>query len=416
MRLPSLKRNISGLFILHAVGFVLTFAAIPYLTRVLGVEGWGRLVFVQIIISYLCWMTNWGYYLGGTKSVAASRESSVETNNIFSTIWTSQLLITLVVTAIFALILFNFSFFRADLYLYLSGILVIFGNLMMPLWFLNGLEKIVESSAIQIFVKCLALPLYYFFIDGKDNIHLYFLINGCVAIFVGIAMFIWMRACLKVAYVFPTFKAVVSVTKDNASLFMSTILANINTSIIPYSLGIYAGDQALGVFNIADRMRGAAVQILHPVSHALFPRMGYLMKNDKTAAKLLLQRSGRLLMLFSGLLSFGLFIFAGDIVQLVAGPEFLQATVLLQILAISPLISTAISFLIYQILVPAGLDSIYLRAIAIMTLFSLVLSFPVLVAWGPLGSTSLVILIEIIGLLLLMRLGYKTLIKSFWVV
>ena len=120
-------------------------------------------------------------------------------------------------------------------------------------------------------------------------------------------------------------------------------------------------------------------------------------------------------MLFSGLLSFGLFIFAVDIVQLVAGPEFLQAAVLLQILAISPLISTAISFLIYQILVPAGLDSIYLRAVAIMTLLSLVLSFPVLVAWGPLGSTSLVILIEIIGLLLLTRLGYKTLIKKVWV-
>ena len=131
MQLPNLKRNISGLFLLHFASFILTFAAIPYLTRVLGLEGWGKLVFVQITISYLCWVTNWGYYLGGTKSVAASRSDSAKINKIYSSILTSQILITILVSSIFVCILFNSSLFRDDLYLYLSGMLVVFGNAIM---------------------------------------------------------------------------------------------------------------------------------------------------------------------------------------------------------------------------------------------------------------------------------------------
>ena len=285
---------------------------------------------------------------------------------------------------------------------------------MMPLWFLNGLEKIVESSAIQIFIKSLTLPLYFFLIDGQDSISLYFVINGCVAIFTGMAMLCWMKVSLKVDFVLPTFKDVVLVTKENTSLFMSTILANLNTSIIPYSLGIFAGDHALGLFNIADRMRGAAVQVLHPVSHALFPRMGYLMKNDRPVAKLLLLRSGKILMLLSSFLGLGLFLFAEDIVLLVGGQNFQQAKILLQILAISPLISTGISFLVYQIIIPAGFDSIYLKVIIVMSLCSLIFSAPVLLLWGSIGSTVLVILIEVLGFLLLTVLSYKKFSKRFW--
>jgi len=409
MQLPNLKRNISGLFLLHFASFILTFAAIPYLTRVLGLEGWGKLVFVQITISYLCWVTNWGYYLGGTKSVAASRSDSAKINKIYSSILTSQILITILVSSIFVCILFNSSLFRDDLYLYLSGMLVVFGNAIMPLWFLNGLEKIIEASAIQVFIKGLTLPLYLFFIVSVDDISLYFVINGCVSIFVGVAMLIWIKVGLRVTYVLPSFKEVIAVTKDNIYLFMSTILANINTSIVPYSLGIFIGDQALGLFNIADRMRGAAVQILHPISHGLFPRMGYLMNNDISEAKLLLLKSGKLLILLAFFLSLGLFVFAENIVYLVAGQGFIQATVLLKILSISPLISTALSFVIYQIVVPAGLDSIYLRTILIMTIFTLICAIPVLLLWGLIGSTVLVVSIEFAGLLLLLRLGYKKL-------
>jgi len=379
---------------------VLTFAAIPYLTRVLGVSGWGKLVFIQISLSYLCWFINWGFYLGGTKSIAAFRDNIDKKNNIFSAIWTSQLLITLVVSFIFIVLISNIDFFYKDYFLYLSGLLVIIGNLLMPLWYLNGIEKIVESSFAQILVKFFSLPLYIYFINEPNDISRYFIINGSVAILVGLAMLLWMHIRLRVVYLLPSFYEVIKITKENSSLFLSTILANVNTSIVPYSLGFYSGDEALGLFNIADRMRGAAVQILHPISHALFPRMGYLMANDRYSAKILLKKSGIILTVLSLILSIILFIFSNNIVHLVAGIEFQNAGILLKILAVSPLITTLSSFLIYQIIIPEGFDSSYLIGISTMGFISLLFAIPILIFYGTYGSAMLVVAVEVMGLML----------------
>ena len=379
---------------------MLTFAAIPYLTRVLGVSGWGKLVFIQISLSYLCWFINWGFYLGGTKSIAAFRDNIDKKNNIFSAIWTSQLLITLVVSFIFIVLISNIDFFYKDYFLYLSGLLVIIGNLLMPLWYLNGIEKIVESSFAQILVKFFSLPLYIYFINEPNDISRYFIINGSVAILVGLAMLLWMHIRLRVVYLLPSFYEVIKITKENSSLFLSTILANVNTSIVPYSLGFYSGDEALGLFNIADRMRGAAVQILHPISHALFPRMGYLMANDRYSAKILLKKSGIILTVLSLILSIILFIFSNNIVHLVAGIEFQNAGILLKILAVSPLITTLSSFLIYQIIIPEGFDSSYLIGISTMGFISLLFAIPILIFYGTYGSAMLVVAVEVMGLML----------------
>ena len=223
-------------------------------------------------------------------------------------------------------------------------------------------------------------------------------------------MLSWMRFKLRVIFVLPSLQEVVNTTKENFSLFLSTVLASVSTTIIPYALGVFSGDKALGLFNIADRMRGAAVQILHPISHALFPRMGYLIaNNEKESVKRLLFRSGTILMLLSSLLSIILFIFSRDIVLLVAGEEFVGAIPLLQILAISPIITTISSFLIYQIIIPEGLDSTYLSTITAVVLLSLLFVMPVLIFYGLHGATTLVVFVEIVGLILLVKLGYKRL-------
>jgi len=147
-------------------------------------------------------------------------------------------------------------------------------------------------------------------------------------------------------------------------------------------------------------MRGAAVQILHPISHALFPRMGYLMANDRYSAKILLKKSGIILTVLSLILSIILFIFSDNIVYLVAGIEFQNAGILLKILAVSPLITTLSSFLIYQIIIPEGFDSSYLIGISTMGLISLLFAIPILIFYGTYGSAMLVVAVEVIGLML----------------
>ena len=160
-----LSSNIFGLFLVHGVGLILLFAAIPHLTRVFGPEGWGQIVFVQVVINYLCWVSNWGFYLGGTKSISVHRDCSIKTSEIFSHIWSAQVLLACVGSIFLAVIVLSVPYFKGDTSLFLFGILIICGNVLMPLWYINGLEKVVSSALAQMAVKGIALPFIFIFIN-----------------------------------------------------------------------------------------------------------------------------------------------------------------------------------------------------------------------------------------------------------
>ena len=407
--LPNLRTNILGLFTLHGFGFLITFASISYLTNIFGVSGWGKIVFVQLVLNYVCWITNWGFYLGGTKTIASFRGKPGEINNFLSNGLGAQLFLTVFAIFVLSLFVLFIDILRADKVIYFSGLLVVIGNLLMPLWFLNGLEKIIESSVIQLTVKSLSLIFYFLFIKNQSQIYLYFLINGSLMIFVGVLLLIWINFGIGCKIKRPHIPCVLKIIKDNTSLFMSTIVANINTSIIPFSIGIIVGEQSLGYFNIADRMRTAAVQVLHPISHALFPRMGYLMANARSEAKKLAIKSGFILGCLSLLLSFLLLIFSQDIVFFIAGEKFSGSILILQIIAFSPFLTTLYAFFVYQLAIPAGLNSIYLLSVMMMSALNGIAIVPALYHFGLMGAAILVILIEFCGLALLV---YLTLLKK----
>ena len=140
-KLRGLSYNILSLSILQVINFTLTMVSLPYLTRVLKVESWGKVVFCMIIINYLVWFSNWGFYVGTTKNIAACRDFKEKVNSVFSATWCSQWLLTLM--SCFVLVLISF-WYREYALILISGIGIIIGNAMMPIWFLNGLELIRE--------------------------------------------------------------------------------------------------------------------------------------------------------------------------------------------------------------------------------------------------------------------------------
>ena len=74
----------------------------------------------------------------------------------------------------------------------------------------------------------------------------------------------------------------------SSKLFYSTILGSFINSSLPLILSILLGKQQLGIYNIADRIKGISVQLVHPITHSLFPRMSKeYSKNKKSANNLL---------------------------------------------------------------------------------------------------------------------------------
>ena len=322
----SLKNNVLSLGVLQALNFGVTLLTLPYLTRVFGVAVWGKIVFAQLIIGYMVWITNWGFHLGVTKKISINRIDQKKISTIFSVAWVAQFFLTFILFLTFFGFLFFSSLTNPEKFIYLSVSGLLIGNFLTPLWFFNGLEKMRETAFIQIGTKILALPFIFIFVLNKEDVITYLLINSFSAIIFGVLTICWIFRSGLIRWKTPKFASVIKVIYDDYPLFTSTLWANLNSSLVPTVLGIFSGSVELGYYNLADRLRGAAVMIFHPISHALFPRMCHLWHYNKSYAIALLRPIGIFMVAFSLCMSLILFFFPKNILMLMGGTDFLNGT------------------------------------------------------------------------------------------
>jgi len=389
MHRPRLLHNIASLGILHAANAALVLITIPFLTRVFGAEGWGQIAFVQIVVNYLIWFANWSFYLSATKKIASNRNDLAQVQAIYSTTLSSQWILTLGAVLLLTILVVVLPTFRAQATLYQLGAGLLIGNALQPLWFFNGMERVKESAVVQLATKLLALPAIFLLIHDRSDAYILFLANAFSAVLTGLGCLYWIKHKYKVRFKVVSVARIIAELREGFSLFVSTLWANIYSSIIPMGLGILSGPSQLGYYNLADRVRGAAIQLIHPVTHALFPRMCHLFDSSPSEARKLLQKSGLIILSIVLVISAVIYVFAEPIILVLAGAEFISSVSILKVLALTvPIIATS-EFLIYQWLIPTGQNKRLTISKLYSLLTTLILVYPVILLGGPLGATWL---------------------------
>ena len=98
MNKPNLIHNIFALGSIEVTNILLPMLTVPYVTRVLGLEAWGQLAFVQIVLSYFSLVINWGFSWRATQKVSALRDDITQLSTIFMATWMAQWFLALLVS------------------------------------------------------------------------------------------------------------------------------------------------------------------------------------------------------------------------------------------------------------------------------------------------------------------------------
>lgn len=389
LRNNNILANIFGLGIFKIFNILITFATLPYLLRVIGVEQWGTVIFVQLITNYMIWFVNWGFYYGATRRISQKRDIVDERTLLFSEIWLAQLFLTIAVVFVF-LIFLIFSPMALDVrVLYISSIGLIIGNFLTPLWYLNGLELVKESEFMLLLNKLLVLPFLYFFVTSNDDGYLYLLLNSFSSVLVGCYCILWLRKRDLFFFTKPELKKVFNVISLDFIFFVNSFLYTFNSSIVPFILGANSNMSQLGYYNVAERVRGLAVTCLQPITHALFPRMCYLFSTDTKSAQKMLRVSSVGISFLAVVISLIMFFCAEQIVIFVGGGEYAGSIQVLKVMSVSAFIVTVSSFLTDQIIIPNNWQRIISYAIFTSSIFTAALVYPVTNEFGSLGGAWL---------------------------
>ncbi|AEF53550.1 oligosaccharide flippase family protein [Marinomonas posidonica] len=388
--------NIFGLGIVKMLNIIITFATLPYLLRVMGAEKWGEVVFVQLLINYMVWFVNWGFYYGATRRISQKRDSLKERTLLFSEAWFAQLILSIFVLFFFLMTIFFMPLDFDIKILYFSSIGLIVGNFLTPLWYLNGLELVKESEFMLFLNKLLVLPFIYLFVLSDRDAYLYLLLNSLSSVIVGIYCIYWLKKRDLFSIVNPKLQRIYGVVSSDFIFFANGFLYTLNSSIVPFFLGASSNMSELGYYNLAERVRGVAGTCLQPVTHALFPRMCYLFSTNTKAAQKMLIISGGGISCCALLISLVMFCFSSEIVVLMGGGDYNDSVYVLKIMSFSAFFVTLSSFITDQVIIPNNWQKIISYAILISSVFMFILVYPIVSDFGSSGGAWLFLLSQVL--------------------
>ena len=381
-----LIHNIAALGSVQVAGYLLPLITVPYVTRVLGVEAWGTVALVQVVIGYFTLVTNWGFSMSGTRKVAAHRDDTERVSATFLAAWAAQWLLCVAAIILLVLLVLFVPFFSQYAMYYFWGIGGIISNVLFPVWFLNGLERMKQIAIIQIASRAAAIPLIFLFVHRPEDAPLMLAIGATTGILGGSATLVWIKKNIGLTWRCPSMASIVAELREGASIFGSTVWISLYTTLTPTILGLFAGASAVGYYALADRARQLAQSALTPISQALFPRMSHLFKEDSRQARLLLWRSSKIIVLISSSASLSLWFLAEYIVLILAGEQFRPAITVLKCLASLPFIISLSNIFGIQVMLPNYQTGAFNRILGVAGALSLCMITPLILWKGAEGA------------------------------
>ncbi len=389
-----LIRNIGATGTLQLVNYALPFITLPYLTRTVGVDAWGKLAYTQLIISYLAIIANWGFPISATRLIATLRNDNAALVENIRSIWTAQLLLTAALaTATLPVLLIPNLKEQAEYVIW--GSIALITSMFFPSWAFQGLEHLRESAIFQISGRLAATLGTFLMVHQPSDAPLALAVIAIGNALAALVAQSWLRRKMGLKFRLSSWSAAKKALSANASVFIGTAWISIYTSAVPALLGILAGPTASAIFLLADRARNAGQAICAPVSTAIFPRLSYLFHVDPRRARELAQVSVICLVTASTAASLTLFFLADPIVQLLGGRDYSGSADVLRWLSALPVLIAISNLFGIQIMIPNQRHSAFNKIVATAALLAALIGPPLIITNGPSGAAIALLICEL---------------------
>ncbi|HDL8785172.1 TPA: oligosaccharide flippase family protein, partial [Yersinia enterocolitica] len=185
-----LRRNIFSLLLLQGSNYIIPLLTLPYLTRVLGVEGFGVYSLTLSLAQYFVILIDFGFNLSASKKIAEHQDDPEYISKIFFETLISKSILCLVSIVIVVLLLATNSHAVIQREL-IYTVLMLIGTTLMPVWFFQGIEKLSIVTNLMIVAKLSMLPLFFIFVDNDADVKYAVMIQSSMNLVAGIIAIIY---------------------------------------------------------------------------------------------------------------------------------------------------------------------------------------------------------------------------------
>jgi PST family polysaccharide transporter len=268
-----LAQNFLSLSVLQGMNYLLPLITLPYLFRVLGAEKFGLIMFAQAFIQYFNSTVDFGFNLSATKKIACHRDDREKVSEIFSAVMIIKVALVALSFALLVLIVYSFGRFKSESAVYLLTFGIVMGNVLFPVWFFQGIEKMGHITIANTFSRLIFTSAIFIFVTSPSDYLLVpvfnslgFMAGGGVALYIATAKF-------KVGFVAPGWRAIKKNFLGSTHFFLSKMTESMKVSSNAFVIGLFAGNSVVGYYVAAEKLYAALRYLYAPLVNALYPYM-----------------------------------------------------------------------------------------------------------------------------------------------
>ena len=357
--------NFSYLSILQVFTILFPLLTYPYLLRVIGLELYGVIVFAQAIINYVSLVINFGFNMSVARKVAVYKEDKVLLSRIVSSTYLCKLILWLICLVVYLLIISLVPFFKDYYWVYVLSFLLTFNELLLPIWFFQGIEKMKYITIVNLSARLLFVVAIFLFVREREDYLWVPLLNGIGAMLAG---------CLSLYIVLGKERINLSVIpirdlklayKESAPLFVSIVSTQIYVNVNKLLIGSFLGMSEVSIYDMADKMLYLMKLPISMMAQAVFPKIS----RERNVSFV-----NRVMFLVAGVVTLAyVALFAGSewIVRFFSGEYIKESSVIMRLLGVSAIFVSFNVFMGGNRLVPFGYSSVYMRVMVSNCLFFL---------------------------------------------
>lgn len=392
-KVNSIKKNFLFNLMLTLSNVVFPILTFPYVSRVLGPDGIGKIQFVSSFVGYFVFLAALGIPIYGIREVAKARYSLVELKKIFSTLLLINIVTTLIVLIIYFSIVFIVPSLYEDLKFYVVAGLMLSMSFCSTDWFFSGIEQFKYIAIRSIIVKIIFSGLLFLFVLEKTDTlaYLWIIIGGYVA------NYGWNLISARNYIDFNNIRVInfKKHLKPLLYIFSTVVAASVYSSLDVIVLGFLKGFKDVGYYSTGTKINRMCIPFLSAIGVVLMPQIAQAFREqNEERIKFLIKESFEFVILLGVPMVIGLAVLAPEIVLLFSGDQFSPSILTMQITAPVVLIIGISTICSVLILTPATKDKENAIAVVGGLIVSVVLNFILIPNYGYLGATISNVLAE----------------------
>ena len=388
--------NFFSLSVLQLVTNVLPIITIPYLTRTLGLEGFGIYVFIQALINFLDILVSYGFRVSATDEIAKNSDNPVVVSRIFWTVIYTKL--CLLVGTIFILFigLIFIPTFSNNSHLIFLGLPLLLGNLLFPVWLFQGLQNMKIITIVHLVSKSFFVVMIFLFVKNSSDIGTAIFLYASGALIAGFLSLSVAIRDFDLKFHPPNFKGIIYQLRNGRNIFFAQLMVSFYTTINIIVLGLFHPGAIVAAYALGDKVYRLVGSLSAPFNRAIFPILSARYIDNKTNYLIIARKSIIALFLVFLVFGFAVYFLAHWIILVLAGNDIQQndAENVLKILAFAiPFFVLAASSTYH--LVTQEKSSLLLKILIIAAIINVILIFPVSFFYEALGVAYLTLGIAI---------------------